>query len=540
MYHCPICRTAHAEGTVYCSNCGARVDTAAVPPSVSGSSAAPGQRSPTAPLWGPQEPPPALVPPQADAAHPTASQPQYPRFEAQSGSGWQQPPAAAPTPPQPQSAAGWQQPPAAAPTPPQPQPGYGQPQPWASGPAPHPAADRQPRRRNWPLIAVIMGVFLLLGSTLAAVFWPQLNPNQPARVSSINAPTRTPRPTRTPEPAVLVEPTQESEPTQAVEPTALAGVQPLAETSGDLIYYSYDEDSLVSIPAAGGTETVLDIPYAAAFTYGEAAWSPDGTRMIIADRERNGAVLLSGDRDGSNLEQFATIEAGMPYWLYWSPDSSKLAFVITDADDEDYSEQNIYVVDIASRTVNQITSDGSVDTTLAWSPDSNRLAYNKYDSEDPYRTQLHVIGADGSNDQTFDGATLFAMDWLSPSVLIFEDDCDSLSGTLCGLDLNSGDKSQVIELTSQTSFSGLSPDKRWVMIEDYDQGSAYIHDLTNGSQEIIAENIDYITWEGWSPDGRFVLYTDFDNYVTYAYAVGSNASAMPLMEHEYVTWLPAR
>jgi len=120
-----------------------------------------------------------------------------------------------------------------------------------------------------------------------------------------------------------------------------------------------------------------------------ARWSPDGKRLAfikIPDTQIPFTVgeLWVMNADGSNPLRLAEADAGHGYAASWSPDGTRLAFVVRSNPDDpaaDTSESallsNIAIVDVASRTVTQVThfTQGRAETPV-WSPDGNTLAFD--------------------------------------------------------------------------------------------------------------------------------------------------------------------
>ncbi|MCB9459725.1 MAG: S9 family peptidase [Anaerolineaceae bacterium] len=149
------------------------------------------------------------------------------------------------------------------------------------------------------------------------------------------------------------------------------------------------------------------------------AWSPDGkTIAFVSNRtEKNQIYLLPVD--GGEAQALADMKqgAGGPVW---SPDGSKIAFTagvdygedeapdrskqpyrvtrniwrFDDIGDIDLAVNNLYVMDVASREVTQMTDHDLMVRGIQWHPDSSRILYGtmmKPDQWYGFRTENFII-----------------------------------------------------------------------------------------------------------------------------------------------------
>lgn len=171
-------------------------------------------------------------------------------------------------------------------------------------------------------------------------------------------------------------------------------------------------DELWTVAATGGTPARL--------TRGPSdsapVWSPDGTRLAFL-RDGQVAVLVGLDGlDGGGDTEVLTdlpLGAGAPQW---SPDGLRLAFAaLVDphagadrsapmvSDGTDYqadgagtygaARSQLHVVDVASRTVRQLTDGRLHARAPRWSPDGTRLAFT-LETGERFRVPVHLIEVD--------------------------------------------------------------------------------------------------------------------------------------------------
>ena len=129
------------------------------------------------------------------------------------------------------------------------------------------------------------------------------------------------------------------------------------------------------------------------------AWSPDGKQIAFISQsgdERKIFSLRVMGFDGSNVRcllQYTDRYVARPDW---SPDGTKLVFSAGKKDDDDEWKWDIYVLDISSGTVRQVTRDSKVYYQACWSPDGTRFVFDSTHSDN---WDIYVMDVDGSNVQ---------------------------------------------------------------------------------------------------------------------------------------------
>ena len=131
-----------------------------------------------------------------------------------------------------------------------------------------------------------------------------------------------------------------------------------------------------------------------------ARFSPDGEQIAFVKIPDTSTPFTVGElwvmnADGSDARKLADADAGHGYAANWSPDGTRIAFVVRENPDDERASQsssalisNIYVIDVQSETLTQITHLGNGRTeTPFWSPEGNTLSFNVVIND---RMQVHV------------------------------------------------------------------------------------------------------------------------------------------------------
>jgi TolB protein len=119
----------------------------------------------------------------------------------------------------------------------------------------------------------------------------------------------------------------------------------------------------------------------------EAAWSPDGSRIVFGSNIDGNSEIYVMNGDGSGRIRI-TNNSAFDGYATWSPDGSQIAFT----SDRDFGNR-IYVMDADGNNVISLT--GVNNFGPSWSPDGTRIAFTS--SRDAGNLEIYVMNADGTN-----------------------------------------------------------------------------------------------------------------------------------------------
>jgi Tol biopolymer transport system component len=221
-----------------------------------------------------------------------------------------------------------------------------------------------------------------------------------------------------------------------------------------------------------------------------AAWSPDGSKLVLARGSETNSRIFVMNADGSGLQPLT--DGPADFSPVFSSDGETIAFVRNVGGKDD-----IYLVGADGSGLRRLTSASGPEIQPAWSPDGSQLAYTASNPGDGNQA-IHVINADGTGDRAVvDGPGSESAPVWSPSGEKLAFAREAADSDVADLWLTSFDDSQEERLTS-----GEEDERPRAWIRDHilflrgelGQWRGHVFDLSSGhSSQLIDAPI-------WGPD----------------------------------------
>ncbi|HKQ98411.1 MAG TPA: hypothetical protein VJV75_11080, partial [Candidatus Polarisedimenticolia bacterium] len=232
------------------------------------------------------------------------------------------------------------------------------------------------------------------------------------------------------------------------------------------------------------------------------AWSPDG-KQVAFNSDRSGTMNIWVDEVASGSVRELTHGPGGDYQPNWSPDGRRLVFFSARAGTND-----IWSVEIATGALKALTTGKGMEINPFFSPDGSVIAYQ---SDETGRIELWVMNADGTSPhaRTSIGVMGHFMRFTPDGrEIVFRTSAEG--GRMLAIPVGGGEP-RTLPRMAGGSHSSFSPDGAH-LIDVVDHKTLWVSALKGGEpQKVFAFGdpeirIDYPVW---SPDGRAVLFDRF-------------------------------
>lgn len=175
-------------------------------------------------------------------------------------------------------------------------------------------------------------------------------------------------------------------------------------------------------------------------TEGGAVFSPDGTKFAFTSDRSGKPQIYVLPMDGGEAQPFTELKQGASGPV-WSPDGKSIAFTagldhgekgppdrttqpyrvtrsvwrFDGIGDLDLAATHLYVIDVASREVKQLTHGATIDFGPKWSPDGRRILFSRAMAPDVFEASLaslHTVDLSGKVEDALDGWQHVGKAWL--------------------------------------------------------------------------------------------------------------------------------
>ncbi len=260
-----------------------------------------------------------------------------------------------------------------------------------------------------------MGSFLALSCGITQLPFSAPSPTTLPTQAPTHTPTIPPSPTITLLPATA---TPTSAPTTL--PTDTPSPTPIGSGQGKIVFVKSQQISesealtnICVIFVDGSNLTCLTDNDNPRVIYSDPKWSPDGTQILfsmieevgeaigISEYWKSALYLMNGD--GTGLEKLSPIpqyEGNINAENYlvdekgdWSPDGKSIVFASNRHSFLGGNDLEIYLLDLITRQVTQLTDAAGESYHPTWSPDGTRIAFM---SDRTGNWELYAMNADGS------------------------------------------------------------------------------------------------------------------------------------------------
>jgi TolB protein len=133
----------------------------------------------------------------------------------------------------------------------------------------------------------------------------------------------------------------------------------------------------------------------------EPAWSPDGGKIAFKSFRNGSLSIYVMNPDGTDQTNLSHGE--FDHGPSWSPDGRKVAFARPAGGRLD-NPFDIFMIDVGTGLLTNLTSNTVKDAEPAWSPDGTTLAFT---SGTFSREDIHVIAADGTGEENLTTNDMF-------------------------------------------------------------------------------------------------------------------------------------
>jgi Tol biopolymer transport system component len=232
---------------------------------------------------------------------------------------------------------------------------------------------------------------------------------------------------------------------------------------------------------------------------------------FMSDRDGNSEIYIM-DKDGTGVENISNDEAqdGLPGW---SDKRRSIAFLST----RESTSASIYRMNVFGSRLEALVKDMPIIATLpGWSPDGNWIAF---DSGLAGQSDVYLIDVRSGDvrNLTENSSSDRFYDWSpdSKSILLVSTRDGQLTGNPCLYTLAIAENSEIVRLTEPDSanvWASWSPNGEKIAFTSDRDGNAEIYVMDSDGDNVtrLTEDQKFDGFPIWSPDGSKIAYISLD------------------------------
>jgi len=236
----------------------------------------------------------------------------------------------------------------------------------------------------------------------------------------------------------------------------------------------------------------------------EVSWSPDGERLsftTVQTEEPWWSDILTMKPNGKDVRPIPHGLASAR-WTSWHPDGRRLAFT---GKADGSSNWDVYVIDLETETVTQLTDTDTDESAPAWSPDGTELLFT---ARVEGRSQVFRMSAAGGDRTNLSNST--RDDWnpaWSPNgrQVAFYAAQDTSSDHLWVMRNDGSQQRQVTSGHLRDMYPSWAPDGATIVFSRQQTGTTGVYRMTPAGS-VPVEVVDPALYGRLSPDGSRVAY----------------------------------
>ena len=236
-----------------------------------------------------------------------------------------------------------------------------------------------------------------------------------------------------------------------------------------------------------------------------ARWSPNGKKIVFSTNKNSstsGPSLYIMDSDGQNARPLSELSDGSPlpgYAPAWSPDGKNIVFALCLCEGGGYAE--LYIMNLESKNISQLTNNNYPDGLPQWSPDGSTIIFQSSDKDSIGAVNLYSINPSNNQESQITFNRGRTATWNSDGSYLAYYSINDTSVHI--MNYATMQDSSTIRIVLGNEI--LSPVMAWsaddsaiLFISNTTDGSAQQHlnqlDLKSHTIKRLLENLDHVSW----------------------------------------------